>query len=84
MAGNHQVSVRVVYPSARHATIVATSVAVDKELRPELITRSVSTDENALLATFSSTDVKHLRASVSGFFESVTLASETLNAFDSF
>ena len=48
MADDFVVRVEVPYPSERLAGIAARSVAVDKELRPEKISRSITHSGNVL------------------------------------
>jgi len=63
------------------ATIVHNSLSVDKEIRPKVVTRTMSVTGSVLTVKFSAVDPKQLRASVSGFYEYLTLAIETVKEF---
>eukprot|EP01106_Pelomyxa_sp_JSP_P004596 TRINITY_DN17217_c0_g1_i1.p1 TRINITY_DN17217_c0_g1~~TRINITY_DN17217_c0_g1_i1.p1 ORF type:complete len:103 (-),score=39.17 TRINITY_DN17217_c0_g1_i1:105-377(-) len=78
----YQLTVRIPFASERHARIVYASVSVDKELKPDVINKTLSVEGNAFVGRFVSVDVRLLRTSVSSFFEAVTLATETINTFD--
>ncbi|KAI8056930.1 transcription factor Pcc1-domain-containing protein [Syncephalis plumigaleata] len=81
---DHIINLSIPFPSSRLATIAQRAIEPNREPRKDIITRELSVNEAAatLEARFISRELKTLRVSVNSFFESLTLVSETMEAFD--
>lgn len=77
----HEFFGRVTYSGAQEAKMVRDTLAVDPELRPEQVTRVLSTEGNDLVMKFNASDVRSLRAAVSTFCDLLALVSRTLETF---
>ena len=71
------------YESAEHASLVQQALAVDPELRPKEVERTLSTEGPVLVMHFRAKQLRMLRAAVGTFLDLVALATRTLDAFKS-
>jgi hypothetical protein len=73
------------FPTATSASIVAATVNVDRELRPDRIRRTVTLAASplppALLVSFTATEARYLRVAISSFSTALQLATRTVAAF---
>lgn len=71
------------FTNPNHATIICTALNVDKELKPQIVQRTIQVcNENELKVSFYSEDLKQLRSSTTSFMENFKLAVKTIMAFD--
>jgi tRNA threonylcarbamoyladenosine modification (KEOPS) complex Pcc1 subunit len=76
-----QVQISVPFPSATEALIVYNSLRVDKDPKTSTATKSLSVKDNRLIAILQARNAKHLRVSVTSFFEFVLLSCRTIQRF---
>lgn len=81
MALPYTFCLQVPYSSATSATYVANALSVDPELTPDKVTKNVRVDGSTLLADFSASELRVLRASLSAFMDMLALSNRTLEAF---
>lgn len=74
-------SIRCPFPSSNHATIVANTLSVDEELRPQFVTRDITADGSSLIVRFAAVDLRTLRAASATFCDLLDLSCRTLEAF---
>uniref|UniRef100_A0A6B2LWI3 Globin family profile domain-containing protein n=1 Tax=Arcella intermedia TaxID=1963864 RepID=A0A6B2LWI3_9EUKA len=67
--------------SSEWATIVKDALQVDKELKPKLVSKTLSVSGSLLIAEFSAVDTRNLRNSVNGFYDYLVLSMQTLKEF---
>ncbi|GJJ73561.1 EKC/KEOPS complex subunit PCC1/LAGE3 [Entomortierella parvispora] len=79
---NEHLALRIPFPSPRLAKIAADVLDVDKDLKPEVSRRTISTEENILLLDFQTSTLKLLRTMVNSSLEMVQLVVNTMGAFD--
>jgi EKC/KEOPS complex subunit PCC1/LAGE3 len=73
---------KVQFGSAEEALMVKTALEVDEELQPTRVSRCFTvTRGGGLTVSFAAADLKLLRVSMSGVFDSLTLTAKTLNEF---
>lgn len=68
---------------AKQATIVARSVDVDPELRPEEVTRSIRVEGNAFVIEVAASDAKTLRTAVTSLYDFIRVSLLAVAEFDS-
>ncbi|ORX45046.1 transcription factor Pcc1 [Piromyces finnis] len=78
---DHQLTIRIPYPEERYAEIAAKTLNVDKELKENVIRRSITTEKNVLIINFECTNAKSLRTSTQNIMELLTLITKTMNEF---
>jgi hypothetical protein len=61
--------------------MVGNALAVDRELRPQLLQKIIRVEGNVLHVTFQSSDLKLLRTATSSFFDYFKLAARTIGEF---
>ncbi|PRQ60459.1 putative CTAG/Pcc1 family protein [Rosa chinensis] len=69
------------YESEEIASIVYTTLAVDKELQPDKVKRLMSVSNGKLSVHFEAVEARFLRASYSAFVDVLTLATKTVEEF---
>ncbi|KAD6796391.1 hypothetical protein R6Q59_019817 [Mikania micrantha] len=69
------------YKSEKNAHIIYSALAVDKELQPDKVRRSMSVSNGKLSVRFEATEARFLRASYSAFVDVLTLATKTIEQF---
>ncbi|XP_076949489.1 uncharacterized protein LOC143622145 [Bidens hawaiensis] len=69
------------YKSDEIASIVYSTLAVDKELQPDKVRRLMSVSNGKLSVRFEATEARFLRASYSAFVDVLTLATKTIEQF---
>lgn len=72
---------RIEMPTAHLANIVATSVNVDPELRPDQVSRHLQVDSNAFIIQLSATDPKSLRTAVSSIYDFIRVSVTAVAQF---
>jgi hypothetical protein len=77
----HTSCIRVSFGSAYEADLVSQALSVDEELQPQKITRRCSVQGSDLVVDFYAVDLKLLRVSMSGIFDSIIVLTKTLNEF---
>jgi len=77
----HTITVKICFASPKHALIAKQTIEVDSELQPQAVTRTLSTEENILIATFSTLTIRLARLTVNSFLENIDLVVRTLEEF---
>ncbi|KAF7965255.1 hypothetical protein HWV62_3440 [Athelia sp. TMB] len=77
----HTVTVRIPFASGKHATIAKQAIEVDAELQPHAVQRTLTVEDDTLVATFKTLTVRLARLTVNGFLENVDLVVRTLEEF---
>lgn len=78
-----QYHARIEMPSQKLANIVATSLNVDPELRPQQVERNIQVDGNAFVIQVSAKDPKSLRTSVSSLYDFIRVSLTAIEQFSS-
>ncbi|KAI1307296.1 hypothetical protein EDD11_004547 [Mortierella claussenii] len=79
---NEHLTLQIPFPSPRLAKIAADVLDVDKDLKPEVSRRIISTQEHILILDFQTTTLKLLRTMVNSSLEMVQMVVNTMEAFD--
>ncbi|KAI9593130.1 CTAG/Pcc1 family [Syncephalis fuscata] len=81
---DHIINLSIPFPNTRLAIIAKRAIEPNREPRKEILTRELTVNEatGTLEARFISCELKTLRVSINSFLESLTLISETMEAFD--
>lgn len=74
---------KVPFSSAADAEAVCATLSVDNELQPDKVTKKLSVEGNELVAEFSATETRLLRAAVAAFLDLLNLSIRTLEKFGS-
>mmetsp|Transcript_7538 Transcript_7538/g.13646 ORF Transcript_7538/g.13646 Transcript_7538/m.13646 type:complete len:86 (+) Transcript_7538:1872-2129(+) len=74
-------SASVDFPSEKLAQIACATLDVDKELRPDIVHRQLSTSGRALIIKFQSIDRKSLRTAVCSLYDFLIVVVRTLAEF---
>lgn len=69
------------FESEEKASIVYSSLNVDKELQPDKVKRVMSVSGGKLAVHFEAVEARFLRASFSAFVDVLTLATRTIEEF---
>jgi len=69
------------YGNAEWASVVCHALQVDKELKEDLVRKSLSTNGTVLLVSFAAKSPRMLRTSVSSFYDFLTLVTQTVSQF---
>ncbi|KAK0080332.1 hypothetical protein PV325_014143, partial [Microctonus aethiopoides] len=77
------VQVSVPFPSSREAEIAYQVLRVDSEPKRSGVIKSLLVDENILNVSISGKEARKVRVSLTSFFDSLTLVTETMKEFDS-
>jgi len=77
----HTVSVKIPFASSKHALIAKQVIEVDPELQPQAVKRTLSVDDNLLIATFQTLTVRLARLTLNAFLENVDLVIRTIEQF---
>lgn len=75
-------TLQIPFPSARLAKIAANVLDVDKDLKPEVSRRDISTQENILTLDFETSTLKLLRTVVNSSLDMVQMVVSTMGSFD--
>lgn len=67
--------------SPKHALIAKQVIEVDPELQPQAVKRTLSVDDNLLIATFQTLTVRLARLTLNAFLENVDLVIRTIEQF---
>ncbi|KAK7690667.1 hypothetical protein QCA50_005766 [Cerrena zonata] len=77
----HTVAIRVPFASAHHASIAKQVIEVDRELQFDTVKRTIETENEVLVATFTTLTVRLARLTVNGFLDNVDLVVRTIGEF---
>ncbi|KIK10055.1 hypothetical protein K443DRAFT_137713 [Laccaria amethystina LaAM-08-1] len=77
----HTVSVKIPFASSKHALIAKQVIEVDPELQPQAVKRTLSVDDNLLIATFQTLTVRLARLTLNAFLENADLVIRTIEQF---
>ncbi|KAF7327678.1 hypothetical protein MKEN_00347200 [Mycena kentingensis (nom. inval.)] len=77
----HSITVRIPFASPKHAKIAMQVIEVDPELQPHAVKRSLSVEDEFLVATFETLTVRLVRLTINAFLENVDLVVRTLQQF---
>ncbi|KII85039.1 hypothetical protein PLICRDRAFT_116877 [Plicaturopsis crispa FD-325 SS-3] len=77
----HTINVRIPFASTHHATIAKQAIEVDKELQAQSVKRTLTVEDDVLVATFQTLTIRLSRLTVNGFLENVDLIARTLGEF---
>ncbi|KAF9379276.1 hypothetical protein BGX21_002676 [Mortierella sp. AD011] len=79
---SERLTLQIPFPSARLAKIAADVLDVDKDLKPEVSQRLISTQDNILTLDFQTTTLKLLRTVVNSSMEMIQMVVNTMGTFD--
>ncbi|KAG0251395.1 hypothetical protein BG011_007630 [Mortierella polycephala] len=79
---HERLTLQIPFPSSRLATIAAQVLDVDKDLKPEVSRRIISTQDNILTLDFQTSTLKLLRTVVNSSMEMVQMVVNTMGSFD--
>ncbi|KAF9350569.1 hypothetical protein BGX26_011272 [Mortierella sp. AD094] len=79
---SERLTLQIPFPSPRLAKIAADVLDVDKDLKPEVSQRLISTQDNILTLEFQTTTLKLLRTVVNSSMEMVQMVVNTMGSFD--
>ncbi|KAF9431775.1 hypothetical protein BGZ76_011717 [Entomortierella beljakovae] len=79
---NERLTVQIPFPSARLAKIAADVLDVDKDLKPEVSRRIITTQDNILSLEFQTSTLKLLRTVVNSAMEMTQMVISTMGSFD--
>ncbi|KAJ7364115.1 CTAG/Pcc1 family [Mycena albidolilacea] len=77
----HTITIRIPFASAKHAEIAFQAIQVDPELQPHAVKRTLSVQDDVLIATFDTLTVRLARLTVNAYLENVDLVVRTLQEF---
>ncbi|KAJ6609231.1 CTAG/Pcc1 family [Mycena sp. CBHHK59/15] len=77
----HTITIRVPLASSKHALIAMQAIQVDAELQPHAVKRTLSVEDDVLIATFDTLTVRLARLTVNAYLENIDLVVRTLQAF---
>jgi EKC/KEOPS complex subunit PCC1/LAGE3 len=77
----HTITIRIPFASAKHAEIALQAIQVDPELQPHAVKRTLSVEDDVLIATFDTLTVRLARLTVNAYLENVDLVVRTLQEF---
>ena len=72
---------RIPFMNDEHADMACKTLSVDRELNPEVTSKSFCTEGANLVITVSSVDDRRLRTAVSAIFDMLLVVDRTLQAF---
>ena len=77
-------TLNIPFTTHKRAQTALNSLAVDQELSPKSISKSltIAPNTNTLQVTFSAVDVRMLRVAMSSFFDMSKVVIETIEEFD--
>lgn len=77
--------VRVEFTSEREARAVAGALGVDRELRPDVVRKTVTYERDGerwvVVGAFEASELRALRSAVSGFYDLLVVSVRTVGAF---
>ncbi|KAK3828514.1 MAG: transcription factor Pcc1-domain-containing protein [Benniella sp.] len=79
---NERLTLHIPFPSSRLAKIAADVLDVDKDLKPEVSRRDISTQDNILTLDFQTSTLKLLRTVVNSSLEMAQMVVNTMGSFD--
>jgi len=77
----HTITIRIPFASHKHATIAKQTIEVDAELQPQAVKRTITVEDDILIATFSTLTIRLARLTVNAFLENADLVVRTLGEF---
>ncbi len=69
---------RVAFDTAEHADMVRRCISVDPEVRPNMVRRSLHTEDSLLIVHFAAKDLRSLRVSLGSHLEMMELSVRTI------
>ncbi|TDL25802.1 transcription factor Pcc1 [Rickenella mellea] len=72
---------KIPFASEKHASIAKQVIEVDPELQAQAVKRTLTTEGDVLVATFTCLTIRLARLTVNSFLENVDLVIRTLGAF---
>ncbi|XP_053668297.1 uncharacterized protein LOC128718702 [Anopheles marshallii] len=78
---NIEVTLKIPFPTKRHAEIAYEVLRVDSEPKRSFINKLIKLEENILLLELAGEQAKNVRVAVSSSCDSLILCCETLNQF---
>lgn len=81
LAKPHVYVATIPLPNHELATIVASALSVDEELRPALVDRSVVSDGSNVVLRIAATEMRILRTSVVSLLDFLVVSLSALSAF---
>ncbi|KAG0306440.1 hypothetical protein BGZ98_002367 [Dissophora globulifera] len=79
---NERLTLQIPFPSPRLAKIAADVLDVDKDLKPEISRRVITTQDHVLTMDFQTSTLKLLRTVVNSSLEMVQMVVNTMASFD--
>lgn len=77
----HNVTVRIPFANGEHAAVAKQVIEVDAELQKNAVKRTLTVEDNQLVAKFDTLTVRLARLTVNGFLENVDLVARTIGEF---
>ena len=77
----YKAEIRIPFETPKHAEIAMQTMEVDKELKPDRVSRVLTVEGSSLVARIAAIDPKHLRQSLSGVFDMAGVVARTLQEF---
>ncbi|KAJ4477199.1 CTAG/Pcc1 family, partial [Lentinula aciculospora] len=74
-------TLKIPFAVEKHALIAKRTIEVDPELQPHVVKRTISVEENILIAYFSTLTIRLARLAANAFLENVDLVVRTLEQF---
>ncbi|KAF8532201.1 CTAG/Pcc1 family [Gautieria morchelliformis] len=74
-------TVKVPFASATHAEIARRVLQVDAELQPNFVKKSLATEGDQLIASFSTLTIRLARLTLNAFLDNLDLVTRTLGEF---
>ncbi|TIB71810.1 hypothetical protein E3Q18_00536 [Wallemia mellicola] len=75
----HRISIST---SCQHPDIVKNVLDVDKELKPDFVSRSIEVQGSNLITTFEAVSLRTLRTSTNAFLDNLKLVIQAIDTFD--
>ncbi|KAF9309101.1 hypothetical protein BG000_005016 [Podila horticola] len=79
---NERLTLQIPFPSPRLAKIAADVLEVDRDLKPEVSRRIITTQDSIMTLDFQTSTLKLLRTVVNSSLEMVQMVVNTMGAFD--
>ncbi|XP_058054915.1 EKC/KEOPS complex subunit Lage3 [Anopheles bellator] len=81
IAGETSISLKIPFPSRRHAEIAFDALRVDSEPNRSFVRKTIKHEDNYLILELSGEQPKNVRVGLTAFLESLILCCETLDQF---
>jgi len=77
----HTITVKIPFASSKHADIARRVLQVDAELQPQFVKKTLTTEGDLLVASFSTLTIRLARLTLNSFLENLDLVTRTLGEF---